>query len=104
MLVQTRMPKHEVLDAALHGDPDRLATVEADRRQALGFPPYRALAMISGPSAPDLVARLEGVELLGPDDGTWLVRAVDNDALAAALAAAGRPPGRLRIEVDPLRV
>ena len=104
VLVQTRMPKHEVLDAALHGDPDRLATVEADRRQALGFPPYRALAMISGPSAPDLVARLEGVELLGPDDGTWLVRAVDNDALAAALAAAGRPPGRLRIEVDPLRV
>ncbi len=107
MLVQTRLPHHEVLDAALHGDPSRLATVESQRRRDLGFPPFSALAALSGPAAPDLVERLErvgGVELLGPDDGRWLVRAPDHGRLSDALVSAGRPPGRLRIEVDPLRV
>jgi len=107
MLVQTRLPHHEVLDAALHGDPGRLASVESQRRRDLGFPPFSALAALSGPAAPDLVERLErvgGVDLLGPDDGRWLVRAPDHGRLSDALASAGRPPGRLRIEVDPLRV
>lgn len=107
VLVQTRLPQHEVLDAALHGDPGRLAQPESLRRRALGFPPYCALALISGPVAPELVASLErvgNVELLGPDDGRWLVRAADGRVLSEALAAAGRPPGRLRVEVDPLRV
>lgn len=107
VLVQTRLPHHEVLDAALHGDPGRLAQAESLRRRALAFPPYCALALVSGPAAPDLVASLErvgGVDLLGPDDGRWLVRAPDGPSLSDALAAAGRPPGRLRVEVDPLRV
>ena len=106
VLVQTRLPRHEVLDAALHGDPGRLAVPEAERRQALRFPPFASLAMISGPAAPDLAERLapRAVELLGPDDGRWLVRASDDATLADAFATAGRPPGRLRIEVDPLRV
>ncbi len=109
VLVQTRLPRHEVLDAALHGDPGRLAVPEAERRRALAFPPFSALALVSGPSAPALIARLgalesgQGLDLLGPDDGKWLVRAPDSRRLADALAAAGRPPGRLRIEVDPLR-
>ena len=96
-----------MLLAALHGDPGRLAAVESPRRHALGFPPYSALALVSGPAAPELVANLDrigGVELLGPDDGRWLVRAPDGRRLSDALAAAGRPPGRLRIEVDPLRI
>lgn len=104
VLVQTRLPKHEVLDAALHGDPGRLATVERERREALRFPPFSALAVVSGPVAPDLVERLDGIDVLGPDDGKWLLRARDSTTLADALARAGRPPGRLRIEVDPLRV
>jgi primosomal protein N' (replication factor Y) len=66
------------------------------------------LARVSGPVAADLIERLgaidAGVELLGPDDGAWLVRAADHITLADAFAAAGRPPGRLRVEVDPLRI
>jgi primosomal protein N' (replication factor Y) len=106
VLVQTRVPDHEVLDAAIHGDPTRLSGPERARRVALGFPPASALAQVSGPAAPELVERLRPlpVELLGPDDGRWLVRALDASALADAFAAAGRPPGRLRIEVDPLRI
>jgi primosomal protein N' (replication factor Y) len=111
VLVQTRVPRHEVLDAALHGDPGRLAAVELERRRGLNFPPFSALAVVSGPAAPALIERLHTVdhalapvELLGPDDGRWLVRAADHPTLCDALAAAGRPPGRLRIEVDPLRI
>ena len=40
----------------------------------------------------------------GPADGRYLVRAADADALGTALAAAPRPSGRVRIEVDPPRV
>ncbi|MBW3649571.1 MAG: hypothetical protein KY458_03295 [Actinobacteria bacterium] len=104
ILVQTRLPRHEVLLAALHGDPTRVTSVEAIRRAELGFPPYRAMALVSGPSAPELVERLQDVEVLGPDNGRWLLRADDPAALADALAGAGRPAGRLRVEVDPLRI
>jgi len=107
MLVQTRLPKHEVIDAALHGDPGRLAAVEIERRKALSFPPCSALAEVSGPAAPafiDTLGRPLGVEVLGPTDGRWLLRAADHGALCDALAAAKRPPGRLRVEVDPVRL
>ena len=41
---------------------------------------------------------------MGPADGRWLLRASDHTTLCDALAATVRPPGRVRIEVDPLRV
>jgi primosomal protein N' (replication factor Y) len=116
VLLQTRLPQHEVVQAALLGDPTRVSTVEAARRAVLRFPPVAALAAVSGPSAPVFIERLQqalassgpvpgaGVELLGPSDGQWLVRAEEHGALLDALAAADRPPGRLRIEVDPLRL
>jgi len=106
VLVQTRVPHHEVLDAALHGDPGRLVAVEKERRQALGMPPFVALALVSGEAAGLFVEGLvssEAVDVLGPDEGRWLVRAPDHDTLCSALAAAPRPAGRLRVEVDPLR-
>jgi hypothetical protein len=46
---------------------------------------------------------LDGVEVQGPLEGRYLVRAPDHDRLCTALAAVDRPSGRLRIEVDPLR-
>ena len=106
ILVQTRLPDHEVLQAALHADPTRVSTVEAERRAALRFPPATAMAAVSGAAAGDLVEQLERqpVELLGPVDGRWLVRAGDHRALCDAFAATTRPQGRLRVEVDPLRV
>ena len=45
-----------------------------------------------------------GVEVLGPADGRWLLRAPDHDTLCAAMAGVTRPPGRVRLEVDPLRL
>ncbi len=106
IMVQTRMPGHEVIDAALHADPSRLAVVEAARRAALRFPPETAVAALSGQGAPAFVAALppaSGLEVLGPSDGRWLLRAPDHRTLCDTLAATPRPARRLRIEVDPLR-
>ena len=128
VLVQTRLPRHEVLDAAVRGDPGVLAAAESPRRRMLHLPPYAALAHLTGDDPALAVAAgelaLAGVEASfisgtprtpgisgtprtpgGP--GGLLVRAPTHrqlgDALARALAAA-RPRGRIRAEVDPLRV
>ena len=103
LLVQTRVPRHEVLDAVVHADPGRLAVVESARRAALRLPPEAAVAIVSGEAAEQFVFAVEGVELLGPTDGRWMLRAPDHATLCHALAAVPRPPGRLRVEVDPLR-
>ncbi|MBC8195061.1 MAG: hypothetical protein ISR43_01390 [Acidimicrobiia bacterium] len=106
IVVQTRMPEHEVLQAVLHADPGRLVEAESARRKLLNLPPWSALARVSGPPAEDFITALgspDGVDLLGPRDGAWLVRAPGHDRLAEVLAAVERPKGRLRIEVDPPR-
>jgi hypothetical protein len=65
------------------------------------------MAAVSGAAAAAYVDALGsplGVEVLGPSDGTWLLRAPDHPTLCDALAATPRPTGRLRLEVDPLRL
>ncbi|HEV2810626.1 MAG TPA: hypothetical protein VGV93_09560 [Acidimicrobiales bacterium] len=107
LLLQTRLPGHEVVQAALHADPGRVAAVETPRRRGLRFPPAAAIALVSGPPASDFVTGLRtrgDVEVLGPADDRWLVRAADHKTLCDALAAVPRPPGRLRVAVDPLRI
>jgi primosomal protein N' (replication factor Y) len=107
LLVQTRIPHHEVIQAALHADPSRVAEAELVRRRFLRFPPVGALADVSGVAAARFIESLghpADVDVLGPSDGHWLLRAPDHQVLCDALAATPRPPGRLRIEVDPLRI
>ena len=114
LLLQTRLPDHEVVQAVRHGDPMRVVAAETPRRQALGFPPFGGLAEVRG--AVEAVAAVcaavvdDGVTVLGPDAaGTGaLLRAPSVDRLCDALAALGvdaaRTKGRLRIDVDPRRV
>jgi primosomal protein N' (replication factor Y) len=110
LVVQTRIPDHPVLRAALHGDPGPFAAEERRLRAALDLPPVTALATVSGPGAEayseSLGHMLTGpsVTVLGPDDGVWLVRASDHRTLCDALAAAPRPAARMRVEVDPRRL
>jgi primosomal protein N' (replication factor Y) len=107
LVAQTRVPGHPVIQAVLHADPDRWADDERARRRIMGYPPFSALAAVSGPTAAAFVDSLGhplGVEILGPADGRWLLRAPDHATLCDALAATTRPPGRLRLEVDPPRV
>ena len=107
VLLQTRLPRHEVVQAALLADPSRASDAERDRREMLRFPPFAAIAHVSGASANDFVEPLRGridVEVLGPAaDGSYLLRSTDVRLLCDALAATPRPGGRLRVAVDPVR-
>ena len=105
LLLQTRLPRHEVVLAALHADPARLSDAEAARREPLGWPPFTAMAHVSGAPAAEFVAGVPPtVQVLGPANKSYLLRAPDHQVLCDALAATPRPPGRLRVAVDPLRV
>ena len=66
VLVQTRMPDHEVLAAAVHADPALLADPERELRLSLGLPPFGALALLRGPGA---AAFAEGLRALERRDG-----------------------------------
>jgi len=107
VLVQTRQPDHPAILAALAADPTRLTNAEHDVRSLLQFPPYAALALVSGEASPAYAEALRvdaRVTVQGPDpSGRWLVRADDHTALCDALVATPRPSGRLRVAVDPLR-
>ena len=107
ILVQTNLPKHEVLDAVLHADPGRLMARELSRRQLLGFPPSAALGLVSGVGAAEFVGglALAGVQSAATSDGTFMLRAPTWDALGTAIAGTPRPKAsRLRIQIDPPRL
>ena len=109
LVVQTRQPDHPVIRAAVRADPSIVATVEKDRRRTLGLPPYGAQAKVSGPGAEAFIAALRqaagtAVNIRGPLDGRFLLRASSHEPLLDLLARTPRPAERLRVEVDPLRV
>ena len=107
LLVQTRLPDHEVLRAAGHADPAVVDDSELEVRRTLSLPPFSALATLGGPASDTLaglVADVPELTLSRTASGDWLVRAPDHRSLCDALAAAGRPPGRLRVSVDPTDV
>ncbi len=114
--MQTRLPDHEVLEAARRADPTIVAAAERPRRAELGYPPFGALAEIrgDGPAVRVLVDgldELDGITVFGPTSaGTGLqalVHAPDEPRLCDALALVAPPAraeGRLRVAVDPPRV
>ncbi|CAN5812587.1 hypothetical protein BH23ACT2_BH23ACT2_03570 [soil metagenome] len=105
ILVQTRTPDHPAVVAALHADPGRMVDGELALRRTLGLPPMVAMALVSGPSAPAFMEGLgtsPALSVQGPVDGAWRLRAPTHAVLCDLLAAVPRPPGRLRVEVDPL--
>ena len=106
LLVQTFLPRHEVVQAALLADPGRLGEPELARRRLLGLPPFAALATVSGAGSEAVAAALRaqpGIEV-GGSANDYVVRAADWEVLGRALNAAPRPKGsRVRVAVDPPR-
>jgi primosomal protein N' (replication factor Y) len=104
LVIQTRLPDHPVFDAVRRADPQRVVEAEAARRRLFGYPPFGALAEVSGPDAGgfarDVAAAAVGVTALGPRHDAWLLTAATPVALADAIAAVARPAG-VRIAVDP---
>ena len=116
LLVQTRLPDHEVLEAASRADPTVVAAAERPRRRELGYPPFGALAEVKGEAAA-VTTLIEGlrdfrdIDVFGPTAAATglaaLIHAAESEALAdafALVAPAARAEGRLRIAVDPPRV
>ena len=94
------------------GRPALVAEAETERRRAIGFPPFGAVAELSGDEPAvlatiDAIRGFDAVRVVGPTEGKALVVAPDAEALADALAVghtAARPVGRVRTAVDPARV
>ena len=109
IVVQTRLPAHPALLAAVEADPGDWIRAEVERRSQMHQPPAAAWALVSGAAARtyiDLLSagdRAGALDIAGPAEGTWRIRSDDRDVLLHALAAAERPSGRLRVAVDPLR-
>ena len=103
VVVQTRLPDHEVLAAAVSGNPGTFLDHELTVRRELSLPPFRALAELSGPGAAELFEAL-GLEGAPIGDDRWLVRAADHATLCDRLAATVRPRERVRVMVDPTGV
>ncbi len=105
VLVQTRLPHHEVIQAALLGDPARVSAAERRAPRAAAVPAGRRAGHRVGTvgrrrSSSAWAAAGRGRGRLGPSDDQWLVRAADH-ATAAGRAGrrrtpAGPPPRRGR--------
>ncbi len=106
VMIQTFIPDHEVVQAAVRGDPAMLIAAEDERRRVFGFPPCAAIGLLSGSGSSELAAALPPTIDVAPvDESTTLVRAADWMELGATLNAAPRPPGaRVRIAIDPPRL
>ncbi|MGA8295415.1 MAG: hypothetical protein WB770_00040 [Acidimicrobiales bacterium] len=106
VFVQTRLAHHEVLQAAVHGDPAILSANEKERRASLGLPPAKALALLEGDETKSIAEFLssERIEIGELPDGRVLARATSAADLSDALAKAGLPREGLRVAVDPLRL
>jgi primosomal protein N' (replication factor Y) (superfamily II helicase) len=59
VLVQTRQPDHPAIRAAVTADVESWAQGEIARRRILRYPPFAALAHVSGASAEEFIARWE---------------------------------------------
>ena len=107
LLLQTFVPGHDVIRAALLAEPGRLTEPERERRRSLELPPFAAMASVSGPGSDAVADALRAVPdvTVGGSADRYVVRASSWDRLGAALIAAPRPKGsRVRIEVDPPRL
>ena len=107
VLVQTRVPGHEALQAAVHADPPLLSVPERGLREVLDLPPFGVLASLRGPGAAAFAAgvgALDRITVSPAGEERWMARAPDHRTLCDGLASVPRPPDRLRVEVDPTDV
>ena len=107
LVLQTFLPRHEVVQAALLADPGRLTVPETERRRLLSLPPFAALAAVSGPgheTVAEWLRSVDGVSVGTASGDMDFARAATWEELGRALISAPRPKGsRVRVEVDPPR-
>lgn len=110
LLVQTRSTTHEVVKALMHGEPWVALQTEVLPPEEAGGLLSGPLAKISGPAAEEFI---KGINESSGKDGFPLVHSfplgkevfgvsgATIEEVCDALALVPRPPGRLRIDVEP---
>lgn len=117
VVVQTRIPDHEVIKSAIEGDPGLLRASEITRRSGLRLPPYSAIALISGEASGSLICALQQNDAIEvaefdtkpatakrPASTRSIVRAPNHEILCGALTTFIHEGPGLRIEVDPTAI
>ncbi len=109
LIVQTRQPQHPALLALSLTDPARLTEHDVAMRERIGFGVEQGLALLTGEASALWAQRLSAdrtVRVSGSADSGFLIRADDRATLSDAIARvdADRPAGRVRVEVDPLKI
>ncbi len=128
LLIQTRVPEHYALRAAVRGDYEAFAAAELPRLRALGYPPFAYAASLTFEGSEEALfgaveSRLRpaleaGVEMSGPvplgrtgETTVWrvLLRARRRSVVASAATLAARIVARtrgleVRVDVDPEEV
>jgi hypothetical protein len=93
------------VEVVKNNDIKKWSEMQTSRRALLALPPFGSYATISGPGAEDYVERLpmsERLEILGPSEGSWIIKSGFHDDLLNALSETTRPQKRLRIAVNAL--
>lgn len=111
LIIQTRRPEDVVVQAALAGDPGRVARAQRDVRQVFHQPPYGAWALVSGAGAEEYAAAAQHVidteanaVRLNRLGDRFRLTADDHETLIELINSIERPADRLRIEIDPLDI
>ncbi|MEI8051034.1 MAG: hypothetical protein WCI12_06335 [Actinomycetes bacterium] len=102
VLLQTLLPDHSVITAALSGDPTEVIAGDLELRSTLGLPPFRAVALLKGKGAPEFARSMaeQGLDVRELDGDRSVVVALDHTSLAEGLVRAARPKDPVRISVD----
>lgn len=102
VVVQTRLPSHPAVLAAVRGEPAQLVADEAAMARELHLPPHVAICALRGAGAAAYAAALSSpqVAVRERDDGFIAVASTHRE-LCDALAGTPRPTEPVRVEVDP---
>ncbi|MBT94688.1 MAG: hypothetical protein CL431_01800 [Acidimicrobiaceae bacterium] len=103
VILQTRSQKNQLIEVIKSGDFDRWNSINSNRRKLLSLPPYGSIAEVSGPGAKDYVELInldDRIEVLGPLEGSWLIKSKSHGYLLKTVAGVPRPKARIRIAVN----
>tara|TARA_B000000475_G_scaffold5850_1_gene5291 strand:- start:108 stop:1850 length:1743 start_codon:yes stop_codon:yes gene_type:complete len=103
--IQTRSSGNHLVEVLRKKTISEWGSLETDRRSLLSLPPFGSYASISGPGAEEFLEKLlisENLEVLGPSEGSWIIKSVKHEDLLLALSSAPRPLKRLRVAINPM--
>ena len=103
VLIQTHSHKSELLGLIKTGEFSSWSELNQRRRKLLSLPPYGSYVEVSGPGAKkyvELIDVIEGIEVLGPLDGSWLIKSDSHSLLLETLSKVDRPKERVRVAIN----